>query len=330
MQILQTKTTRLEENYYGGSDNKVSFDGSRRETFTDHDNAGRRKKDKLEGFSRRDSLKFFNSPQSADEDYETRVTKVVSILQDTVPNRQWCRADIVRAHRLGGNTSHKSRNGFSKPQPMIVKFTRWSDKMGVLTKGRKALKKKGLTVAGVLTTKQQNTIREYREIGLRAYYKGNRQVVAGPLQYHHINRGSFADAARRGASCGRLKPGDSRHTAYQQGNSGTNVRHQTSRSREEYDSLPYHSEDGNSHWSRGTRHSGDIGPPTGRTITGGTSTTTTTIHGPGNTTTAGVPGTGTRNGTISGLPQTGRTTTVAPTPSRRSTCQPGTPGTSHQ
>ena len=72
------------------------------------------------------------------------------------------------------------------------------------------------------------------------------------------------------------------------------------------------------------------GPPTGRTNTGGTSTTTTTTHGPGNTTTAGVPGTGTRNGTISGPTQTGRTTTVAPTPSRRSTCQPGTPGTSHQ
>ena len=72
------------------------------------------------------------------------------------------------------------------------------------------------------------------------------------------------------------------------------------------------------------------GPPTGRTNTGVTSTTTTTTHGPGNTTTAGVPRTGTRNGTISGPTQTGRTTTVAPTPSRRSTCQPGTPGTSHQ
>ena len=76
--------------------------------------------DKLEGFSRRDNLKFFNIPQSDDEDYKTCVTKVVSILQDTVPNRQWCRADIVRTHRLGSNTSDKSRNGFSKPQPMIV------------------------------------------------------------------------------------------------------------------------------------------------------------------------------------------------------------------
>ena len=107
----------------GGSD-KLVFDGSRRETFTDHDNAEILSFffffffflfDKLEGFSRRDNLEFFNIPQSAAEDYETCVTKVVSILQDTVPNRQWCRADIVRAHRLGSNTSDKSRNGFSKP-----------------------------------------------------------------------------------------------------------------------------------------------------------------------------------------------------------------------
>ena len=200
--------------------------------------------DKLKRFSRRDNLKFFNIPQSTDEDYETCVMKVVSILQDTVPNRQWCRGDIVRArHRLGSNTSDKSRNGFSKLQPVIVKFTRWSDKMDILTKGREALKKKGVTVAGDLTTKQQDTIREHRERGLRAYYKGNRLVMAGPLQYHPLNRGSFADAARRGsASHGRLNPGDGRHTACQQWNPGTNVRHQSTRPREEYDSRPYQSE----------------------------------------------------------------------------------------
>ena len=140
---------------------------------------------------------------------------------------------------------------------MIVKFTRWSDKMDVLTKGREALKKKGLTVAGDPTTKQQNTIREHRQRGLRAYYKGNRLVVAGPLQYHPLNRGSFADAAQRGASRGRFNPGDGRHTVRQQGKPRTNVRHQTSRPREEYDSRSYHSEDGNSHWNGGTRHSGD-------------------------------------------------------------------------
>ena len=82
--------------------------------------------------------------------------------------------------------------------------------------------------------------------------------MAGPLQYHHLNRGSFADAARRGsASRGKLNPGDGRHTACQQGNPETNVRHQSIRPRKEYDSRPYHSQDGSSHWSGGTRHSGD-------------------------------------------------------------------------
>ena len=110
--------------------------------------------------------------------------------------------------------------------------------MDVLTKGREALKKKGLTVAGDPTTKQQKPIREHRERGLRAYYKGNRLVVTGPLQYHPINRGSFADAARRGSSRGRFNPGDGRHTACQQGNPETNVRHQSIRPRKEYDSRP--------------------------------------------------------------------------------------------
>ena len=150
-------------------------------------------------------------------------------------------------------------------------------------------------MAGDPTTKQRNTIREHRERGLRAYYKGNRLVVTGPLHYHPINRDSFANAARRGASRGGFNPGDGRHTARQQGNPGdgshsarqqgnprdgrhtarqlgnpgdgshtarqqgnpgTN-RHQSGRPREEYDSRPYHSEDGSSHWSGGTRHSGD-------------------------------------------------------------------------
>lgn len=62
---------------------------------------------------------------------------------------------------------------------MIVKFTRWSGKMDILRKGREVLKKKGVTVAGDPTTKQQNVMPEHRERRLHAHYKGNRLVVAG-------------------------------------------------------------------------------------------------------------------------------------------------------
>ena len=138
--------------------------------------------DKLEGFSRRDNLKFFNIPQAADEDYDTCAMKAVDILRGTVPNKQWCRDDIVRAHRLGNNNNNnnnnnRNSNGPTKSQPIIAKFTRWSDKMDVLTKGREELKKKGITVTGDLTPKQQNTTQEHHDRGLTSLLQ--RQQTAG-------------------------------------------------------------------------------------------------------------------------------------------------------
>ena len=183
--------------------------------------------------------------------------KVVNILQDAVPNRQWRWGDIVHVHCFGSNTSDNNRNGFSKPQTMIVKFTRWSGKMDILRKGWEVLKKKGVTVAGDPTTKQQNVMPEHCERRLHAYYKGNRLVVAGPVQYHPLNRGSFTDAAWHGARLGRLNTGDAHHTACQQGDPGTSVRQQNSRPREEYNLSPCRSQDSNSNWSRGMQHSGD-------------------------------------------------------------------------
>lgn len=141
----QTKTTRPEENYYNMFQEAQTTSLAviiLKETLS-QTTMLEEKIDKLEGFSRHDNLKLLNTPQSADEDYETCVMKVVNILQDAVPNRQWCWGDIVCVHRLGSNTSDNNRNCFSKPQTMIVKFTRWSGKMDILMKGREALKRKG-------------------------------------------------------------------------------------------------------------------------------------------------------------------------------------------
>ena len=80
VQILQTKTTRLEENYYDmfleaqtTSSALIVLEEKLSQTTTMlEENIN-----KLEWFSRRDNLKFFNIPQSADEDYDTSVMKVV-------------------------------------------------------------------------------------------------------------------------------------------------------------------------------------------------------------------------------------------------------------
>ena len=133
--------------------------------------------DRLEVFSRRDNLKFFNVPMSvSNENYADRVDKIVDILSNTVPGKTWCPDDITRAYRLGNSYNN------DRAAPVIVTFAKWSDKMAVLTKGRDGLKRKGVRVAGDLTSKQQANIQEQRNRGMHAYYKGNRLVVAGPLQ----------------------------------------------------------------------------------------------------------------------------------------------------
>ena len=80
--------------------------------------------DRLAAFSRRDNLKFFNTPQSRNESSDTCTETLLEFLHNTVPNKQWSPDHIVHAHRLGNNNN----NGYTKPQPIIAKFAKWSDK----------------------------------------------------------------------------------------------------------------------------------------------------------------------------------------------------------
>ena len=98
-----------------------------------------------------------------------------------MPNKQWSRDDIIRAHRLGN--SNQNSNGYTRPQPIIAKFAKWSDKMDILTKGREQLKRKGARVAGDLTTRQQKVIEGYRDKGQRAYYEEN---SSWPDPFHRV------------------------------------------------------------------------------------------------------------------------------------------------
>ncbi|KAL8561789.1 hypothetical protein ACOMHN_010723 [Nucella lapillus] len=68
--------------------------------------------DKLESVSRRDNLTFFNILESPDENYESCADKVVNVLQNTVPNKEWTLNDVVRVHRIGTRTtSSDGRDG---------------------------------------------------------------------------------------------------------------------------------------------------------------------------------------------------------------------------
>ena len=107
--------------------------------------------DKLESFSKRDNLKFFNVAESTDvENYDSCAKKILDLLQNCVPDRVWQLSVIVRAHRLG--TDKNSGGNDRRPRPIIVKFAHWGAKMHVLTKGRDGLKRQGIAVAGDLNT----------------------------------------------------------------------------------------------------------------------------------------------------------------------------------
>ena len=81
--------------------------------------------DRLEAFSRRDSWSFSTSCSLAAKT-DTCTETLLELLHNTVPKKQWSRHDIVRAHRLGNSINN---NGYTKLQPIIAKFVKWSDKM---------------------------------------------------------------------------------------------------------------------------------------------------------------------------------------------------------
>nr|KAG5701748.1 hypothetical protein BaRGS_004350 [Batillaria attramentaria] len=112
--------------------------------------------------------------------------KVLDILCEAMPDKEWKPEDIIRAHRIGDKASGTEN---SKPRPLIAKFARWAEKMNLLTKGREALRRKGIAVSADLTTSQSQTLRKYRNDGINAYYKGDKLVVGGPWR----GRGRHAD-----------------------------------------------------------------------------------------------------------------------------------------
>ncbi|PVD28665.1 hypothetical protein C0Q70_11259 [Pomacea canaliculata] len=59
------------------------------------------KLDKLEGFSRRDNLKFFGITETGEDSCETCAATIINLLQETIPGKVWQTTDIVRAHRVG-------------------------------------------------------------------------------------------------------------------------------------------------------------------------------------------------------------------------------------
>ncbi|KAL8620470.1 hypothetical protein ACOMHN_048403 [Nucella lapillus] len=74
--------------------------------------------DKLEQFSRQDSLKYFNIIEPSDpENYDSCAETVINLLTKCVPDKEWSKSDITRAHRLGSSKTHANDSGSSRNRP---------------------------------------------------------------------------------------------------------------------------------------------------------------------------------------------------------------------
>ena len=173
---IQGKMAELEEHYLCMTDaqTKTNHTVQDLEKFRDFSIEVEDKIDRLEAFSRRDNLKFFNIPQSRNESSDT-CTETLLVRHGVM----WRRDEIVRAHRFGNNNNN---NGYTKPQPIIAKFAKWSDKMDSLTKGKQQLTQKGVRVAEDLTTRQQKVIKDYRDRGQGQQARRGRTPSASSLE----------------------------------------------------------------------------------------------------------------------------------------------------
>ena len=128
--------------------------------------------DKLESYSRRDTLRIFGLPEITNETYENLKAYVIStVLNIACPDIKWHKEDIVRTHRVG-----KDSYDPDNPRILLIKFLHWDKKMAVL-KGREKLREVGLRVGDDLTRRQRGALKQLSEKGQSGYfYKGKLHI----------------------------------------------------------------------------------------------------------------------------------------------------------
>ena len=129
--------------------------------------------DKLEAFSRRNNIRFFNVCEAPSEDYTSCARKVVQLLNEFYPFKTWMEEDVERAHRVGPK-------GNNQPHLLLARMHHWSDKLSLLSERtcrQNMANQVGVKVAADLTDQQQEELRKHSEQGRTAYYRSGRLHV---------------------------------------------------------------------------------------------------------------------------------------------------------
>ena len=176
--------------------------------------------ERLESFSRRNNLRFFNIPQPTSETDDNCTRSLVRTLNHFYPSKRWNEDDIERAHRTGSTAS----NGRPRPRPIIARFFSWRDKMLVLRdrEARRRVGDRDMRVADDLTNNQHARLQKEREDGRHAYYKNgrlhtevrqqNRNAARRVHQHEHTDNNLRGGSLR---SSSRDARGDERNEPHQ-------------------------------------------------------------------------------------------------------------------
>ena len=125
--------------------------------------------DRLEAYSRRDTLRIFGLPEMVRESHESLKKNVItSVLNVACPDINWYQEHIVCTRRVG----HEVADNPDNPRILLIKFLQW-DKMMAVLKGRDKLREAGIRVGDDLTRRQRATLKHLSDKGQLGYfYKG--------------------------------------------------------------------------------------------------------------------------------------------------------------
>lgn len=146
--------------------------------------------EKLERYSRRDTIRVFGLVEIVNERYDNIKQYVIdSVLKVACPDIEWSDNDIVRTHRIGYKMDdrHDKSNGKGegnendKSRILLIKFLHWDKKMKVL-KGREPLRAVGIRVSDDLTKRQRQSLKSLADRGKFGYYHRGELKIKEPRE----------------------------------------------------------------------------------------------------------------------------------------------------
>ena len=147
--------------------------------------------DRLEMFSKSDTMRVFGLPELIGENDETIRQHVVdSVLKVACPHTEWERDDIKRAYRVGIATDDQP--------PITIVRLRYDDYKPKVFRGRAKLRDHGIRVSNDLTVRQREELKRLKLNGQKGYFYQGQLVVQSADSENENTRGRvFRSASRR-------------------------------------------------------------------------------------------------------------------------------------